>query len=96
MAEFINSKVLIHFINIVLCVGGSSRSVETGSETVSVSSSLPLTPLPDSNLLTVPLLDHLHCLWGLVLTAEPHVVFALSPAQCSATVQVTSPEETIS
>ena len=68
---FINSKVLIHFINIILCVSVSSRSVETGSETVSVSSSLPLTPLPDSDLFTVllPLLDHLNCLWELVLMA---------------------------
>jgi len=67
----------------------SSRSVETGSETVTISSSMPLTPLPESDLFTVllPLLDHLHNLWELVLTAEPLVVFAPSPAQCSATVQ---------
>ena len=34
-----------------------------------------------------PLLDHLHTLWELSLTAEPLVVQAASPAQCSATVQ---------
>ena len=34
-----------------------------------------------------PLLEHLHILWELVLTAQPLVVQAASPSQCSATVQ---------
>ena len=34
-----------------------------------------------------PLLEHLHTLWELVLTAQPLVVQAASPSQCSATVQ---------
>ena len=38
-------------------------------------------------LVISPLLDHLHTLWELSLTAEPLVVQAASPAQCSATVQ---------
>ena len=34
-----------------------------------------------------PLLEHLHTLWELALTAEPLVVQAASPAQCSALTQ---------
>ena len=51
---------------------GESASVTVSTELFSVMS---------------PLLDHLHTLWELSLTAEPLVVQAASPAQCSATVQ---------
>lgn len=70
----------------------SSRAGEACQETVTVSSAAPLCPLPalDScSLFSVllPLLDSVHTLWELALTAEPIVVMAPSPAQCSATVQ---------
>merc|ERR1719318_2381308 len=67
---------------------GEGASTTRGS----VSSSGPLVPLPslDSTSLfsvLLPLLESLHTLWELALTAEPLVVLAPSPAQCSATVQ---------
>jgi len=70
----------------------ASRAGEASQETVTVSSSGPLVPLPslDSTSLfsvLLPLLESLHTLWELALTAEPLVVLAPSPAQCSATVQ---------
>lgn len=70
----------------------TSRAGETCQETVTVSSSGPLCPLPaieTGSLFSVllPLLDSVHTLWELALTAEPLVVQAPSPAQCSATVQ---------
>ena len=71
----------------------SSRAGEACQETVTVSSSGPLCPLPSleaTSLFSVllPLLDSVHTLWELALTAEPLVVLAPSPSQCSATVQV--------
>jgi len=69
----------------------SSRSGESSCETVTISSSAPLCPLSSLETelfpILLPLLDHLHTLWELALTAEPLVVQAPSPAQCSATVQ---------
>lgn len=58
-------------------------------ETVSWSGDTSVSPMVNTELFTVlsPLLDHLHTLWELSLTAEPLVVQAASPAQCSATVQ---------
>merc|ERR1719322_842763 len=59
-------------------------------ETVSWSgSSVSVSMSASTELFSVlsPLLDHLHTLWELALTAEPLVVQAASPAQCSATVQ---------
>jgi len=69
----------------------TSRSGDSSCETVTISSTAPMVPLSplDTELFPVllPLLDHLHTLWELSLTAEPLVVQAPSPAQCSATVQ---------
>jgi len=69
----------------------TARSGDSSCETVTISSSAPLCPLTplDTELFPVllPLLEHLHTLWELSLTAEPLVVQAPSPAQCSATVQ---------
>jgi len=70
----------------------SCRAGEACQETVTVSSSGPLCPLPSleaTSLFSVllPLLDSVHTLWELALTAEPLVVLAPSPSQCSATVQ---------
>ena len=58
-------------------------------ETVSLAGSSAAAATCHTELFTVlrPLLDHLHSLWELALTAEPLVVQAPSPAQCSATVQ---------
>jgi len=58
-------------------------------ETVSLAGSSAAAASCHTELFTVlrPLLDHLHSLWELALTAEPLVVQAPSPAQCSATVQ---------
>merc|ERR1719228_2428748 len=70
----------------------SCRAGEACQETVTVSSSGPLCPLPSleaTSLFSVllPLLDSVHTLWELSLSAEPLVVQAPSPAQCSGTVQ---------
>ena len=74
----------------------SQQSVARGTggesccETVSLSVSpgcLPLSGPPDLFSLLLPLLEHLHTLWELSLTAEPLVVQASSPSLCSATVQ---------
>lgn len=69
----------------------TSRAGEACQETVTISSSAPLCPLSmeSGSLFSVllPLLDSVHTLWELALTAEPLVVQAPSPAQCSATVQ---------
>lgn len=69
----------------------SSRSGESSCETVTISSSAPLCPISPSDTelfpILLPLLEHLHTLWELALSAEPLVVQAPSPAQCSATVQ---------
>ena len=59
-------------------------------ETVSWSgSSVSVSMSASTELFSVlsPLLDHLHTLWELALTAEPLVVQASSPAQCSSMVQ---------
>jgi len=69
----------------------TARSGDSSCETVTVSSSAPMSPLSllDTELFLVllPMLEHLHILWELSLSAEPLVVQAPSPAQCSATVQ---------
>ena len=66
----------------------SSRHTDNSSETVTVSGGgVSGPPPPDLFPTLVPLLEQLHCLWELVLTAEPLVVLAPSPAQCSSTVQ---------
>lgn len=68
----------------------STRSVESGSETVSISSSVEATPcLSEIDLFTclLPVIDHLDALWELVLTAEPLVIMAGTPTLSSATVQ---------
>jgi hypothetical protein len=64
----------------------SSRHTDNSNETVTVSRGLVPTP-PDLFPTLLPLLESLHILWELVLTAEPIVVLAASPAQCSTTVQ---------
>ena len=67
----------------------SSRHTDNSNETVTVSRGLGgLVPAPPDLFPTLlPLLESLHSLWELVLTAEPIVVLAASPAQCSTTVQ---------
>ena len=66
----------------------SSRHTDNSNETVTVSGGGVSVPnLPDLYPTLLPLLEHLHCLWELVLTAEPVVVLAPSPFQCSSTVQ---------
>jgi len=67
----------------------SSRHSDNSLETVTVNDSstgLQCQP-PDLYPTLYPLLEQLHCVWELVLTAQPLVVLAPSPAQCSATVQ---------
>ena len=65
----------------------SSRHTDCSNETVTVSGGGGTSPLPDLFPTLLPLLDHLHCLWELVLTGEPLVVLAPSPSQSSTTVQ---------
>jgi len=66
----------------------SSRHTDNSNETVTVSGSgVPQPPLPDLFPTLLPFIEHLHCLWELVLTAEPVVVLAPSPTQCTSTVQ---------
>ena len=69
----------------------STRSVESGQETVSISSEGDLMPsIPDGvDLFTclLPVVEHMHTLWELVLTAEPLVIMAATPTLSSATVQ---------
>ena len=69
----------------------STRSVESGSETVSFSPNhgemLPSVMEVDLFTCLLPVIEHLHTLWELVLTAEPLVIMASTPAISSATVQ---------
>lgn len=76
----------------------STRSVESGCETVSLFPNqvggdlfLPTTlgSFETVDLFTclMPVVEHMHTLWELVLTAEPLVVMAPTPTLCSATVQ---------
>jgi hypothetical protein len=67
----------------------SSRHTDNSNETVTVSRGLGSLVAPPADLFPtlLPLLESLHILWELVLTAEPLVVLAASPAQCSTTVQ---------
>ena len=66
----------------------SSRHTDNSNETVTVSGGGVSVPnQPDLYPTLLPLLEHIHCLWELVLTAEPVVVLAPSPFQCSSTVQ---------
>ena len=66
----------------------SSRHTDSSNETVTVNGAASLaTHVPDLFPTLLPLVEHLHCLWELVLTAEPVVVLAPSPTQCTSTVQ---------
>jgi hypothetical protein len=70
----------------------STRSVESAAETVTLSPDhgdlLPsLHDEVDLFTCLLPVVEHLDTLWELVLTAEPMVVMASTPAICSATVQ---------
>jgi len=69
----------------------SSAGTESCCEAVVLSSGVPLPPAthhpPDLFSLLLPLIEHLHTLWELTLTAQPLVVQATSPTLCSATVQ---------
>jgi hypothetical protein len=69
----------------------STRSVESGCESVALAPShgdlLPAFESVDLFLCLLPVIEHAHCLWELVLTAEPLVVMASNPSFCSATVQ---------
>ncbi len=69
----------------------STRSVESGGETVTFSplagELLPSVSEVDLFTCLLPVVEHIHALWELVLTAEPVVVMASTPALSSATVQ---------
>ena len=69
----------------------STRSVESAGETVSLSPDhgdlLPSYDEVDLFTCLLPVVDHLDLLWELVLTAEPMVVMASTPAICSSAVQ---------
>ena len=64
----------------------SSRHTDSSNETVTVNGAGNLAScIPDLFPTLLPLVDHLHCLWELVLTAEPLVILAPSPSQESET-----------
>lgn len=74
----------------------STRSVESGNETVTLAPNHGDLFLPNSTLSSdncdlftclLPVIDQAHTLWELILTAEPLVVMASTPTICSATVQ---------
>jgi len=74
----------------------STRSVESGNETVTLAPNHGDLFLPNSTLSSencdlftclLPVIDQAHTLWELILTAEPLVVMAPTPTMCSATVQ---------
>lgn len=69
----------------------STRSVESGCETVTLAPHhgdlLPTFEVVDLFTCLLPVIEHAHALWELILTAEPLVVMAATPALCSATVQ---------
>ena len=69
----------------------STRSVESASETVTLAPShgdlLPSFETVDLFLCLLPVIDHAHAAWELVLTGEPLVVMAANPAFSSSTVQ---------
>ncbi len=70
----------------------STRSVESGSETVTFSplsagELLPSVSEVDLFTCLLPVVEHIHALWELVLTTEPLVVMASTPSLSSATVQ---------
>ena len=69
----------------------STRSVESAAETVTLSPDhgdlLPSYEEVDLFTCLLPVVDHLDLLWELVLTAEPMVVMASTPAVCSSAVQ---------
>ena len=48
---------------------------------------LPAFETIDLFLCLLPVIEHAHALWELILTAEPLVVMASNPALCSSTVQ---------
>ena len=79
-----------HLFHLVL-PSQSTRSVESGCETVTLAPShgdlLPAFETIDLFLCLLPVIEHAHALWELVLTAEPLVVMASNPSLCSATVQ---------
>lgn len=85
--EHLTLPVLGSLLQLHLPQASDQTSIQ---ETVSWSGSgVSMSVSTSTELFTVlsPLLDHLHTLWELSLTAEPLVVQAASPAQCSATVQ---------
>lgn len=61
---------------------------QTETATTSLESPLLQLSLTDSNLFEtiLPVLSHIYMLWELVLTAEPLIVMASSPTNCSALV----------
>ena len=65
--------------------------MESGSETVTLSPThgdiLPSVSEVDLFTCLLPVVEHIHALWELVLTAEPLVIMASTPAISSATVQ---------
>lgn len=69
----------------------STRSVESGNETVTLSPDhgdlLPSLSEVDLFTCLLPVIEQLHTLWELVLTAEPLVIMASTPTISSATVQ---------
>jgi hypothetical protein len=69
----------------------STRSVESGCETVTLSPNhgdlLPAQTEVDLFTCLLPIMEHIDTLWELVLTAEPLVIMASTPTLCSATVQ---------
>lgn len=69
----------------------STRSVESGGETVTLSphygDMLPVLSEVDIFTCLFPVIEHIHNIWELVLTAEPLVVMGSTPTMCSATVQ---------
>ena len=74
----------------------TTRSVESGCETVTISPTegesymnLIQSSSTDVDIFTclLPVVEHMHALWELVLTAEPLVVMAATPTLCASTVQ---------
>ncbi len=70
----------------------STRSVEGANEIVTLAIQhgdlLPsFESTVDLFLCLLPVIEHTHALWELVLTAEPLVVMAANPSLCSSTVQ---------
>ena len=88
--HFIDLPLMGHLFQLSL-PSHSTRSVESGCETVTLAPShgdlLPAFETIDLFLCLLPVIEHAHALWELILTAEPLVVMASNPALCSSTVQ---------